>query len=190
MTLLLSTVTHCDTFTLCRGACTASSSYRPIRVVPFLVETASMLNHFSCVQLFVTLWIIAHQAPLSMGFSRHEHRSGSPCPPAGDLPTQGMNSCLLLLLIGRWVLYHRYHLLRLHSIPIHEHITICNVYVYSFVDGCLNYLWFEYWAIKNKVSMNIHAQVFVRTYRFISLRWMPRSEITELCGKCMFNVTR
>ena len=87
--LLVSTVTLCDTFTLCRGACTASSSYRPIRVVPFLVETASMLNHFSCVQLFVTLWTIAHWAPLSMGFSRHEHWSGLPCPPPGDLPNPG-----------------------------------------------------------------------------------------------------
>ena len=29
-----------------------------------------MLSHFShCVQLFATLWTIAHQAPLSMGFS-------------------------------------------------------------------------------------------------------------------------
>ena len=26
-----------------------------------------MLNHFDCVQLFVTLWTIAHQVPLSMG---------------------------------------------------------------------------------------------------------------------------
>ena len=29
-----------------------------------------VLRHFSRVQLFVTLWTIAHQAPLSMGFSR------------------------------------------------------------------------------------------------------------------------
>ena len=28
-------------------------------------------SHFSCVQLFVTLWAVAHQAPLSMGFSKH-----------------------------------------------------------------------------------------------------------------------
>ena len=31
-----------------------------------------MLSHFSLVQLFVTLWTVAHQAPLSMGFSRQE----------------------------------------------------------------------------------------------------------------------
>ena len=35
-----------------------------------------MLSHFSRVQLFATLWTIAHQAPLSMGFSRQECWSG------------------------------------------------------------------------------------------------------------------
>ena len=34
----------------------------------------------------VTLWSVAHQTPLSMGFSRQEYWSGLPCPPAGDLP--------------------------------------------------------------------------------------------------------
>ena len=29
-----------------------------------------VVSHFSCVQLFVTLWTVAHQAPLSMGFSK------------------------------------------------------------------------------------------------------------------------
>ena len=37
---------------------------------------ACMLSCFSCVQLFVTLWTIAHQAPLSLGFSRQEYWSG------------------------------------------------------------------------------------------------------------------
>ena len=45
-----------------------------------------MLNYFSCVQLFVTLWTLMHQAPLSMGFSRQEYWSGLPYPPPGDLP--------------------------------------------------------------------------------------------------------
>ena len=47
---------------------------------------ACMLSHFSHVQLFATPWTIAHQAPLSMGFSRQEHWSGLPCAPPGDLP--------------------------------------------------------------------------------------------------------
>ena len=37
----------------------------------------------------VTLWTVACQAPLSMGFSRQEYSSGLPCPPPGDLPDPG-----------------------------------------------------------------------------------------------------
>ena len=32
-------------------------------------------------------WTVAHQAPLSMGFSRQEYWNGLPCPPPGDLPS-------------------------------------------------------------------------------------------------------
>ena len=53
-----------------------------------------MVNCFSRVWLFETLWTVAHQAPLSMGFSRQEYWSGLPCPP----PTQGSNPHLLCLL--------------------------------------------------------------------------------------------
>ena len=41
----------------------------------------------SHVRLFVT---VAHQAPLSMGFSRQEYWSGLPCPSPGDLPDLGI----------------------------------------------------------------------------------------------------
>ena len=48
-----------------------------------------MPSHFSHLQLFATLWTIACQAPLSMGFSRQESWRGLPCPPPGDLPDPG-----------------------------------------------------------------------------------------------------
>ena len=48
-----------------------------------------MLSRFSSVQLCATPWIVAHQAPLSMGFSRQEYWSGLPCPPPRDLPNPG-----------------------------------------------------------------------------------------------------
>ena len=38
----------------------------------------------------MTPWTAAHQAPLSLGFSRQEHWSGLPCPPPGDLPNPGI----------------------------------------------------------------------------------------------------
>ena len=55
-----------------------------------------MLSHFSRFQLFVTLWAVAHQAPLSMGFSRQEYWSELPCPPPGDLPGPGIKRMSLM----------------------------------------------------------------------------------------------
>ena len=42
------------------------------------------------VQLFGTLWTVAHQAPLSMEFSRQEYWSGLPFPPSGNLSEPGI----------------------------------------------------------------------------------------------------
>ena len=51
---------------------------------------ACMLNCFTRVWLFATLWTVAHQAPLSLGFPRQEYWSRLPCPPARDLPNPGI----------------------------------------------------------------------------------------------------
>ena len=55
-----------------------------------------LLSHFSHVQLCVTPWTIARQAPLSMGSSREEYWSGLPCPPPGDLTNPGAEPSSLL----------------------------------------------------------------------------------------------
>ena len=47
-------------------------------------------SHFSLVRLFANPWTVAHQAPLLMGFSRQEYRSGLPFPSPGDLPDPGI----------------------------------------------------------------------------------------------------
>ena len=44
----------------------------------------------SYVQLFVNPWTVAHQAPLSVEFSRQEYWSGLPFPPPGDPPDPGI----------------------------------------------------------------------------------------------------
>ena len=49
-----------------------------------------MLNCFSCVRLFVTLWTVTYQAPLFMGFPSKNYWSGLPFPSAGDLPNPGI----------------------------------------------------------------------------------------------------
>ena len=45
-----------------------------------------------------TPWIVAHQAPLSVEFSRHEYWSRLPSPPPGDLPNPGTELTSLCLL--------------------------------------------------------------------------------------------
>ena len=52
---------------------------------PFGYIPACLLSHFSHVQLFVTLWAVAHQAPLFMEFSRQDNWSELPFPSPGHI---------------------------------------------------------------------------------------------------------
>ena len=61
-----------------------------IKQIGHILPCAAVLNHFSHVQLFATLWTVVHEAPLSKGFSRQEYWSGLPCPPPGGLPDPGI----------------------------------------------------------------------------------------------------
>ena len=65
-------------------------------MTPIIKACASMLSDFSCVRLCSTLWTVACQAPLSMGFSRQEYWSGLPRPPPGDLPDPGIKPASLM----------------------------------------------------------------------------------------------
>ena len=63
---------------------------------PELASCACVLSHFSHVQLLVTLWTVARQAPRSMGFSRQGYWSGLLCPPPRDLPDPGIEPTSLM----------------------------------------------------------------------------------------------
>ena len=52
--------------------------------------TKVKMKSLSRVQLFATLWTVAHQAPQSTVFSRQEYWSGLPFPSPGDLPDPGI----------------------------------------------------------------------------------------------------
>ena len=79
-------------------------------VLLYTIYVQCVLIHFV---FFVTPWTVAHQAPLSMGFSRQEYWSGLPCPSPGDLPNQGIKpgspalqvDSLLLSHWGNYVIY-------------------------------------------------------------------------------------
>ena len=66
-----------------------------------------VLNRFNRVWLFVTLWAVAHQAPLSMGFSKQEYWRGLHFLLQRIFLTQGLSLCLECLLHwqeGSWPL--------------------------------------------------------------------------------------
>ena len=81
---------------LCNGAKTASSingagKTGQLHVEHFLTPyTKVKVKLLSHVQLFVTPWTVAYQAPLSMEFSRQEYWSGLPFPSPGDCPNSGI----------------------------------------------------------------------------------------------------
>ena len=64
---------------------------------------ACLLSH---VQLVVTPWTVAHQAALSMGFSRQEYWSGLACPPLGHRSCQLKESIIGTSLVVQWLLLH------------------------------------------------------------------------------------
>ena len=72
--------------------------------VKFSISFLHCTHACSVAQLCLTLtpWTIAHQAPLSMGFSRQEHWIRFPFPSPGDLPNPGIkpNSLVSSVLAG------------------------------------------------------------------------------------------
>ena len=57
----------------------------------------------SRVRLFVTLWTVANQTPLSMEFPRQEYWNGLPFPSPRDLPNPGIKPMSLFsVLAGRF----------------------------------------------------------------------------------------
>ena len=79
----------------------------------------------SCLTL-VTLWTVARQALLSMGFSRQEYWSGLPFPPPGDLPDPRMESTSPALQQGS-----------LHKYNIHTYIYLSDAQILII---CANYI--------------------------------------------------
>ena len=80
----------------------------PLVSVSVFTPMSAVCCCFSCVRLFVAPWTVAHQAPLSLGFSRQEYYL--PCPPPGHLPNPEIEPMSYVSCIGRWVLYHSCHL--------------------------------------------------------------------------------
>ena len=67
--------------------------------------STGVLSHFNPVRLFVTLWTVVHQAPLSMGFSSQEYWSGLSAFSRGSSQPRNETRISYIPCIGRRVLY-------------------------------------------------------------------------------------
>ena len=113
-----------------------------------------MCRSLSRVQPFATVWTVAREVPLSMGFSREEYCSVLPFPSPGAFPNPELNPCLLCFLHCRQILYP----LRLWGIPQKKEDSVCKkefqavliLYVQAFFSTIMicfsldfKYLWIE-----------------------------------------------
>ena len=97
----------------------------------------------SCVRLFVTPWTAAHQALLSMGFSRQEYWSGLPFPSPGDLPDPGTEARSPTLLADALTseppgkpMTNLDCILKSRDIALPTNVCLVKVMVFPLVIGC------------------------------------------------------
>ena len=109
----------------------------------------------SPVQLFVTPWTTACQAPLSIGFFRQGNWSRLPFPPPGNLPTPGIQLRSPVSLLGRPILNHW----ALWEAPIKKKIhTHTHTSVF---DKELHYEWIDKWVVcfENHVTSSVEVSM-------------------------------
>ena len=91
-----------------------------------------VLSSFSHVRLFVTLCTIAHQPPLSIGFSRQEYWSELPCPPPGNLPDPEIKPKSLVSPAMAGGCLTTSDIWEASNYSIDQIFIICYIYIYSF----------------------------------------------------------
>ena len=103
-------------------------------IVVMLVCVACVLSY---IWFFASPWTVAHQAPLSMGFSRQEYWSGLPFLSPGDLCNPGIKLMSPnVACIGRQVLYPCTTGEALMLPWVHSYILI-KMYALSFCNFCI-----------------------------------------------------
>ena len=75
-----------DLETVLQSKVSQKNKYCILMYVYGIQKTVLLLSHQVMSSSFTTPWTRAHQAPLSMEFSRQEYWSGLPLPSPGDLP--------------------------------------------------------------------------------------------------------
>ena len=127
-----------------------------------------LLSPFSCVPLLATLWTIARQAPLSMGFSRQEYCSGFPSPFPGALPDSGIK---LFSQVRKYMqIYDIWFIVKLSSNSFHKWGNICRSMTF---DSLLNYhsqgLLYHNIELTFQVGPNIYKCIYMCVCVFVCI---------------------
>ena len=107
---------------------------------------ACVLSHFGHFRLFVILWTVAFQVPLSMGFTRQEYWSGLPCPLQSDLPNPGIEVGSLALQVK--------------SLPLSHWESLYVEYIQLNVQHCSTIIKFNIYMNTRNTIMDFYFQVW------------------------------
>ena len=77
----------------------------PVYSLEGLMQLLLLLSYFSCVPPCITLWTAAHQAPLSMGFSRQEYWNRLPFPSPGRIDPEAETPILWSPCANNWLIW-------------------------------------------------------------------------------------
>ena len=129
---------------------------------------------FSPARLFSTLWTVARQAPMTMGFSRQEYQSELSFPSPGDLPDPRIEPCISC--IDREVLYHQHNLGNTHCVCVC--VCVCVVSLLSVVLVVSLFSHFKQLCDKTSLYLNICL-----TNECFSWKGFPDTE--QLSPRCL-----
>ena len=131
----------------------------------------------SCIQLFVTLWTVARQAPLSMEFSRQEYWSRLPFPPPGDLrdPKIEPTSPVSPALQADTLLLNHQGSPKVHHLSLSGSLLISR----SFSTVCVSLTSFSVWF---KSDCHLHSEGRQGTFLFVCLFTLVTQALITVAG--------
>ena len=124
-----------------------------------------LLSHFSHIQLCTTLWTVACQAPLYMGFSRQEYWNGLPFPSPGIVPNPELEP-MFPALAGRFFTTYSTCEAWFNVLESTKYFRLRITY---FLNCCKNK---ANWKIKKILQMHNILKMFISSVQLLSHVWL------------------